>query len=115
VASRAAWLAIDTLKGAWRVTERNTGDPASVEVGEFARDGLPENAALIYLDGRGYERLMMMFYADRTCYSLGQGHLDRSARKIVDIGYITYVVSRRRLSLQPVYVSERHGPNVYRW
>jgi hypothetical protein len=58
---------------------------------------------------------MIMFYTDRTCYSLGQANLDRAARKIVDAGGIPYVVSRRRPSLAPVYVSERHGPNVYRW
>jgi 4-amino-4-deoxy-L-arabinose transferase len=110
-----AWLAIDTLKAGWRVADRNAGDPASVEVGEFTRNDLPENAALICLEGRGYEHLAMMFYTDRTCYSLGHGDLDRTARRIVDAGGIPYVVSRRRLSLVPAYVSDRRGPNVYRW
>ena len=64
---------------------------------------------------RGGEHLTAMFYADRTCYALEGRDPDRVARQVLRAGGVPYFVSRRRLPLPPVYVSDGSGPTVYLW
>ena len=108
-----AWRGLDTVSAAWRVTERNVNDPACVDVGEFARRHLPDNAVLLCDERRGDEHLTTMFYAGRTCYALEPSGPDAMARQIVRAGGAPYVVSRRNLPLVPVHVSDGRGPTVY--
>jgi 4-amino-4-deoxy-L-arabinose transferase len=115
------WLANLTVQSAWKVTngERtgtgnwNVNDPASVEVGEFARSHLPDNAVLLCQERREDEHLAIMFYADRVCYSLGNRDLDQTARQILEKGGVPYVVSRQPLPLVSVYTSGTQGVKVY--
>ncbi len=109
------WLGIETVRAAWRVTSADINDPVSVEVGQFARDHLPDSAVLICEERKGYEHLAVMFYADRTCYALERRGPDEMARLIVEAGGTPYVVSHRKLALVPVHVSDRQGPTVYAW
>jgi 4-amino-4-deoxy-L-arabinose transferase len=108
------WLGVQTVQSAWRVTNANVNDPAWLDVGEFARDHLPENAVLFCEERTGSEHLTAMFYADRTCYALERDP-DVMARQILGAGGIPYVVSHRRLPLPPVHASGRQGPTVYLW
>ncbi len=110
-----AWLGYETVDAAWRVTVRNVNDPASKDVGEFARDHLPANAVLLCEERIGDEHLTTMFYADRTCYALGPGGPDETARQVLGAGGVPYVVSRRQLPLVPVHVSTVPGLTVYLW
>jgi 4-amino-4-deoxy-L-arabinose transferase-like glycosyltransferase len=109
------WLGVRTVSAAWGVTSRDVNDPHSVEVGQFARDHLPDNAVLLCEERKGYEHLTIMFYADRTCYALESRAPDEMARRVVQAGGIPYVVSYRRWVLQPVHISVKKGPTVYRW
>ena len=109
------WLGIQTVQAAWRVTTTDLSDPSSVEVGQFARDHLPDNAVLLCEEAKGYEHLTTMFYADRTCYALRWRDLDETARQIVEAGGAPYVVSRRKAPFRAVYVSNRQGPTIYLW
>src|SRR5204863_9992331 len=77
-----AWLSLETVMAAWRVTEAGRKDQVSVEVGEFARNELPGNAVLLCEEPHGYEHLTIMFYADRTCYPLKWPGLNETARQI---------------------------------
>jgi len=109
------WLVMQTVDAAWRVTSTIADDPFSVEVGEFVRANLPDNAVLLCEETKGYEHLTTMFYADRTCYPLGGRGPDDMARQIVQAGGVPYVVTRRNLPLAPVYVSRSRGPTIYLW
>jgi 4-amino-4-deoxy-L-arabinose transferase-like glycosyltransferase/DNA-directed RNA polymerase subunit RPC12/RpoP len=110
-----AWQGIETVRAAWRVTDRDVDDPSCEEVGEFARRSLPDNAVLLCEERRGDEHLTTMFYADRTCYALGRTDPDEMARRVLQAGGVPYVVSRRQLPLAPVHVSDGPGPTVYLW
>jgi hypothetical protein len=109
------WLGFQTVQGAWKVTSTDSGDPSSVAVGRFAREHLPANAVLLCEEQYGEDPLAIMFYADRTCYSLRQGDADRMARQIVQAGGAPYIVSHRRLPLPRVSGSGEDGPSVYLW
>jgi 4-amino-4-deoxy-L-arabinose transferase len=110
-----AWRGIDTVSAAWRVTDRDVNDPACVDVGEFARRHLPDNAVLLCEERRGDEHLVTMFYADRTCYALEPRGPDAMAHQILLAGGAPYVVSRRNLPLVPVHAGDGQGPTVYLW
>jgi 4-amino-4-deoxy-L-arabinose transferase-like glycosyltransferase len=108
-------LAGQTVVAAWRVTDQDLNDPVSVEVGTFAREHLPENAVLLCEEKKGYEHLVIMFYADRTCYALAGKDRDDLAERIIQADGIPYVVSVRRLPFVPVHICEKRGPTVYLW
>jgi len=110
-----AWLGTETVRAAWRVTNANAGDPSCVDVGQFARRHLPDNAVLLCEERRGDEHLTIMFYAGRTCYPLGRKGPDETARQILQAGGVPYVVSRQKLALAAVYVSDKPGPTIYLW
>src|SRR5436305_10020928 len=93
------WLGTRTVDAAWRVTCAKGDDAASVDVGRFAREQLPENAVLLCEEKRGGEHLALMFYADRTCYALAGREPERIARQVQRAGGIAYIVSRRGLAL----------------
>ena len=76
---------------------------------------LPENAVLLCEERKGYEHLMIMFYADRTCYALPWRNLDTMAAKIVEADGIPYVITRRRMPLEIVHQNRDGGLVVYRW
>jgi 4-amino-4-deoxy-L-arabinose transferase-like glycosyltransferase len=109
------WLAGKTVVAAWTVTSRDSNEPAIVEVGEFARDQLPPNAVLLCENRKGYEHLMIMFYADRTCYALPWRNLDAIAAKIVEADGIPYVIARRQMPLEVVHQNRDGGLVIYRW
>ncbi len=111
-----AWLGLQTVQAAWRVTSNHVEDPFCVEVGAFARAQLPENAVLFCEEPHGFEHLTIMFYADRTCYPLAWGPGGNAlARQVLQAGGVPYLVSHRRLPLAPVHVSRLGGPTIYRW
>jgi 4-amino-4-deoxy-L-arabinose transferase-like glycosyltransferase len=108
-----AWRGYGTVNAAWRVTSRNEADPAAVDVGQFARRHLPDNAVLLCDEQRGDEHVALMFYTGRTCYPLTS--VDNVARRIVQAGGVPYVVAYRRMPLAAVHVSGRYGPTIYLW
>jgi 4-amino-4-deoxy-L-arabinose transferase len=110
-----AWLGIETVRADWQVTEKNVNDAACVDVGQFARQHLPDNAVLLCEESRGDEHLTIMFYADRICYPLDHQGADEMARQIQQSGGVPYLVSRRRLPLAVVFVSNKRAATVYRW
>jgi len=109
-----AWLGFVTVRTAWRGTNANENDPASVDVGQFARDHLPDNAVLLCEESTGGEHLTTMFYADRTCYPLAWKRPDELARLVRQAGGIPHVVSYRQLPLIPLHVGKQ-GRTVYQW
>jgi 4-amino-4-deoxy-L-arabinose transferase-like glycosyltransferase len=109
------WLGIETVSAAWKETGRNVNDLCFEEVGRFANHCLPANAVLLCEERRGHEHLTLMFYADRTCYALGLEGPDVLAPRVLRGGGIPYVVSHRKLPLNPVYVSATHRWTVYLW
>jgi hypothetical protein len=110
-----AWLGNQTIEAAWQVTCMNRGDPVSVEIGQFARRRLPDNAVLLCEERKGYEHLTLMFYSDRTCYGLRGRPLGELGREVLQAGGLPYVVSIRKLLLPAVYVSAADGPTIYEW
>ena len=108
-----AWHGYQTANAAWRVTSRDLSDPDCVEVGQFARNNLPENAVLFWDDAAGYRHLTAMFYTDRTCYPLNWARADQQARQVAEKGGVPYFVTRRNLPLAAVYRSASAGPTVY--
>ncbi len=109
------WLGSETVRVSWKLTGRDVNDPAGQEVGQFAHSHLPENAVLLCEERRGDEHLVIMFYADRTCYPLAGMGLEALARRITQAGGIPYVVSRQQLPLVPVFRSGTGGTTVYEW
>jgi hypothetical protein len=110
-----AWLGVQSLVASWRVVSADINDSFSLEVGQFARAHLPDDAVLLCEERKGYEHLTIMFYADRTCYALAETRLDEMAERILQANGTPYVVSYRKLAMPSVHVSERRGPTVYRW
>jgi hypothetical protein len=108
------WLGAQTVRAAWRVTSINLNDPSCLDVGQFARDHLSENAVLLCEETRGGEHLTTMFYADRTCYALERDP-DVMARQVLRAGGVPYLVSYRRLSLPVVHASAGQSRTVYLW
>src|SRR5262249_45694500 len=100
-----AWLGLITVEAARRVTDQNVSDPTSVAVGEFARHNLPDNAVLLCEEWHSNEHLSIMFYANRVCYPQRGLALEEMTRHIISMNGIPFVVSRRRLELEPVYAS----------
>ena len=97
------------------VTATNAGDPNSVEVGEYARKNLPENAALMCEDRRDPAVFpAIMLFADRTCYSLRDRDMTEMASILVQEGGEPYLVSRKRLPM-PVVHETPGGTRIYRW
>ncbi len=109
-----AWLGTQTVQAAWRVTNVNLNNPSWLDVAEFARDCLPENAVLLCEERTGSEHLTAMFCADRTCYRL-EREPDVMAPQVLRAGGIPYFVCYRKLSLPLVHAAGRQGPMVYRW
>ncbi len=110
------WLVGQTVIASWAVTNRDINEPFCVEIGEFARGNLPDNAVLLCEERKGYEHLTMMFYADRTCYALSSRGYDEMAAQIVAAGGIPYVVTHRKMKLPMIiYESRNRGPTIYRW
>ncbi len=110
-----AWLGLQTVDAAWRVTNQNASDPASLAVGEYARHHLPANAVLLCEELHPDQHLMIMFYADRVCYALQGRGLDQMAQQITEKNGIPYIVSRQRLGLPAVFASGIQGLTVYLW
>jgi hypothetical protein len=110
-----AWLAVQTVQAMWDVTNRDRNDPACVEVGEFARAQLPDHAVLFCDEPKQYEHLMIMFYADRTCYPLRGQVPNELAAQVETAGGESYLVTRRRLPLPIAYACSNRGPIIYRW
>ena len=108
-----AWLGAQTVTAAWQVTERNVNDPASIDVGYFARENLADNAVLVCEGAQNDEHLMLMFHAGRTCYPLAQRNLELIACEIRNAGGVPYLVSHRPRSLVRVYVSPIDGTAIY--
>ncbi len=108
------WLGVQYATAAWRVTSANRNDPGCLDVGNFAREHLPENAVLLCEERTGGEHLTTMFYADRTCYALA-GNPNGMARQVLRAGGIPYLVSHRRLPFSRVYEGGDQAPSVYRW
>jgi hypothetical protein len=110
------WLGYTTVEAAWGVTDENRSDPASVEVGQYARANLPPNAVLLCEERRGDEHLAIMFYADRTCYPLAYQSPATLARQVLQAGGIPYVVTyQRRPLVPPLHVCAGQGPTIYQW
>ena len=109
------WLGIETVSAAVRVTNANVNDSPCMNVGLFARDNLPAEAVLLCEEPRGYEHLVTMFYADRTCYALRPNDADNMAHLVYEAGGIPYIVSYRKLPYSTVFVSSERGPTVYLW
>jgi len=109
------WLCSQSVRAAWRVTEADVNNSAAVELGEFARAHLPENAVLLCQISRGNEHLMGMFYTDRTCYPLQLKRLDETARQVQAAGGVPYIVCVQRLSYPIVYVARHSRFTVSRW
>ena len=109
------WLCYQTVLAAWRVTEADVNNSAAVELGEFARAHLPENAVLLCQISRGNEHLMGMFYTDRTCYPLQLKRLDETARQVQAAGGRPYIVCMQRLNYPTVYVGRHSRFTVWRW
>jgi 4-amino-4-deoxy-L-arabinose transferase-like glycosyltransferase len=109
------WLGYQTALAAWYVTEIDANNAAAVELGEFARAHLPENAVLLCQSPRGSEHFMGMFYTDRTCYPLRLKELDETARQIETAGGVPYIVCVQRLSYPTVYVGRHSSFTVWRW
>lgn len=111
-----AWLGYQYAGAAWAVTARDANEPHLLDVGQYARANLPENAVLLCDTRIGHEHLTTMFYADRTCYPIRLAtQLDEMARDIVAAGGKPYIVSRRTLPFATVYVSGANGPSIYEW
>ena len=108
------WLCWQTIDAAWRVVAKDLNDPASVEVGAFVREGLPENAVMFCEQRKGYEAVALMFYTDRTCYPLATRNLEEAGPLILQNGGVPYVVTYRRMPLEVVHACRR-GPTIYRW
>jgi 4-amino-4-deoxy-L-arabinose transferase-like glycosyltransferase/predicted RNA-binding Zn-ribbon protein involved in translation (DUF1610 family) len=108
------WLCWQTIDAAWRVVAMDLNDPASVEVGAFVSEGLPDNAVLFCEQRKGYEAVALMFYTDRTCYPLATRNLEEVGPLILQNGGVPYVVTYRRLPLEVVHACRR-GPTIYRW
>jgi 4-amino-4-deoxy-L-arabinose transferase-like glycosyltransferase len=109
------WLGIETVSAAVRVTDANVNDASYMNAGLFARDNLPDQAVLLCEESRGYEHLVMMFYADRTCYALRPNAADEMAHQVNQAGGIPYIVSYRKLPFPSVFESSGRGPTVYQW
>jgi hypothetical protein len=110
-----AWLCYQTVLAAWHVAERNENNSAAVELGEFARAHLPENAVFFCQASRGNEHFMAMFYTDRTCYPLQLKRLDETARQVEAAGGVPYIVCVQRLSYPSVYVGRHSRFTVWQW
>jgi hypothetical protein len=109
------WLTVQTVQAAWTVTAANEGDPVSVEVGAFARSELPANAVLLCEEPNGYDHLIVMFYAERTCYPLVDSRLDELVARVARAGGVPFIVASRRLPLAVVHECRNGGPTLYRW
>jgi hypothetical protein len=86
-----------------------------MNVGQFARDHLPDNAVLLCEERRGGEHVTTMFYADRTCYAPGPMRTDPMARQVLRAGGIPYIVSHQPLRFPAVYGDGKQGPTIYLW
>lgn len=109
------WLCSQAVLAAWRITDVDDNNPAAVELGEFARAHLPENAVLLCQITRGNEHLMGMFYADRTCYPLQLKRVNETARAVQAAGGIPYIVCVQRLNYPVVFVARNERFTVLQW
>jgi hypothetical protein len=110
-----AWLLVQTGLASWKVTSKDRNNPACVEVGQYSRAHLPENAVLFCEGPQHFEHLMIMFYADRTSYPLNRQTCDRLAAQVTAAGGVPYLVSWRTLPYPIVRVASNRGPTIYRW
>lgn len=117
------YLGLGNLLESWAVTQINRQEPTLADVADFAERSLPANAVLLF-DEKSWgaaddqtwgEHQQAMFRLRRTCYSLRARNLEETARQVVEVGGVPYVVSYRKMPLPTVYVSKKDQRILYSW
>jgi 4-amino-4-deoxy-L-arabinose transferase len=96
-AAGTLWLAAETAQAAWKVTQFTLRPSALLSLGEYVQTGLGPNAVLLLDENEKLERNTLMFWSDRTTYSMPTSPTELAARaeEIIRNGGEVYVVTNR--------------------